>query len=299
MTFILGILGILVVVCAALSLDQANRNRGLREQLKKAEDTIARTSRLMIEKNVELFDQNVNQQKQLAVKDDFIAIASHQLRTPLNEIKWGMGELLESAENDKEQASYQRIFDSAKRMEKIVEDLLQFVEVEQAHSRAAITPYDADVVVRRAAGRISKDFPDTDISLSLDLAYGETLQSMDAAAFEMIVDNLIENAYHYTPAPGTIKIRTRKGEGGTFQLEIEDSGIGIPTTMSQNMFLKFRRSAEAIERNKEGSGLGLYIVKTLLERGDGAISFESKEGKGTIFRVVLLKEKSFTPLRKM
>ena len=299
MTFILGILGILVVVCAALSLDQANRNRGLREQLKKAEDTIARTSRLMIEKNVELFDQNVNQQKQLAVKDDFIAIASHQLRTPLNEIKWGMGELLESAENDKEQASYQRIFDSAKRMEKIVEDLLQFVEVEQAHSRAAITPYDADVVVRRAAGRISKDFPDTDISLSLDLAYGETLQAMDAAAFEMIVDNLIENAYHYTPAPGTIKIRTRKGEGGTFQLEIEDSGIGIPTTMSQNMFLKFRRSAEAIERNKEGSGLGLYIVKTLLERGDGAISFESKEGKGTIFRVVLLKEKSFTPLRKM
>ena len=299
MTFILGILGILVVVCAALSLDQANRNRGLREQLKKAEDTIARTSRLMIEKNVELFDQNVNQQKQLAVKDDFIAIASHQLRTPLNEIKWGMGELLESAENDKEQASYQRIFDSAKRMEKIVEDLLRFVEVEQAHSRAAITPYDADVVVRRAAGRISKDFPDTDISLSLDLAYGETLQSMDAAAFEMIVDNLIENAYHYTPAPGTIKIRTRKGEGGTFQLEIEDSGIGIPTTMSQNMFLKFRRSAEAIERNKEGSGLGLYIVKTLLERGDGAISFESKEGKGTIFRVVLLKEKSFTPLRKM
>ena len=299
MTFILGILGILVVVCAALSLDQANRNRGLREQLKKAEDTIARTSRLMIEKNVELFDQNVNQQKQLAVKDDFIAIASHQLRTPLNEIKWGMGELLESAENDKEQASYQRIFDSAKRMEKIVEDLLQFVEVEQAHSRAAITPYDADVVVRRAAGRISKDFPDTDISLSLDLAYGETLQSMDASAFEMIVDNLIENAYHYTPAPGTIKIRTRKGEGGTFQLEIEDSGIGIPTTMSQNMFLKFRRSAEAIERNKEGSGLGLYIVKTLLERGDGAISFESKEGKGTIFRVVLLKEKSFTPLRKM
>src|SRR3989338_4606803 len=184
-------------------------------------------------------------------------------------------------------------------MEKIVEDLLRFVEVEQAHSRAAITPYDADVVVRRAAGRISKDFPDTDISLSLDLAYGETLQSMDAAAFEMIVDNLIENAYHYTPAPGTIKIRTRKGEGGTFQLEIEDSGIGIPTTMSQNMFLKFRRSAEAIERNKEGSGLGLYIVKTLLERGDGAISFESKEGKGTIFRVVLLKEKSFTPLRKM
>lgn len=299
MAIILGIFGILVVVCAAFSLVQLNRNRGLRERLKKAEDTIAQTSRLMIEKNVELFDQNVSQQKQLAVKDDFIAIASHQLRTPLNEIKWGMGELMELAKNDMERKSYQQIFDSAKRMEKIVEDLLRFVEVEQAHSRAAITPYDADAVVRRVAERISKDFPDSGVSLTFDLAYGETIQSVDAAAFEMIVDNLLENAYHYTPAPGIIKIRSRKGEGSTLQLEIEDNGIGIPATMSQKMFLKFRRSAEAIERNKEGSGLGLYIVKTLLERGNGDITFESKEGKGTIFRIVLLKEKSFAPLRKM
>src|SRR3989344_4657680 len=201
MTFILGILGILVVVCAALSLDQANRNRGLREQLKKAEENIARTSRLMIEKNVELFDQNVNQQKQLAVKDDFIAIASHQLRTHLNEIRWGMGELLESSASEKEKQSYQQIFDSAKRMEKIVEDLLQFVEVEQAHTRVTISPYDPDAIVQASADRI-------------------------------------ENAFHYTAPSGVVTVHTFKGDGDTFHLEITDTGIGIPEAMTAQMFLK-------------------------------------------------------------
>ncbi|HEY4521119.1 MAG TPA: HAMP domain-containing sensor histidine kinase [Candidatus Paceibacterota bacterium] len=293
MRFFLGILGTLTVVFAAFSVVHINRNRTLREQLKKAQDSVAQTSRLMIEKNVELFDQNVRQQRELGIKDDFIAIASHQLRTPLNEIKWGMGELIESAKTKKNKQAYDQVFDSAKRMEKIVEDLLRFVEVEQNHIRAATVPYEPDATIRASSERVAKDFLDSGVSLQLNLAFGAKISSIDASAFEMIIDNMLENAYHYTPQGGAIRVRSHAGEGGILQLEVEDSGIGIPEEMAQNMFVKFRRSEEAIARNKEGSGLGLYIVKTLLDRAGGAITFESKEGKGTTFRLVFLKEKPF------
>src|SRR3989344_3558971 len=255
MDILLVIFGVVAVVFAAFTILEAHQNRELHVRLKEAKENIARTSRLMIEKNVELFDQNVNQQKQLAVKDDFIAIASHQLRTHLNEIRWGMGELLESSASEKEKQSYQQIFDSAKRMEKIVEDLLQFVEVEQAHTRVTISPYDPDAIVQASADRI-------------------------------------ENAFHYTAPSGVVTVHTFKGDGDTFHLEITDTGIGIPEAMTAQMFLKFRRSPEAIARNKGGSGLGLYVVKTLLERANGEITFESTPGTGTTFRIVLLKDKA-------
>src|SRR3989344_3308298 len=205
MRFFLGILGTLTVVFAAFSTVQVQRVREARDRLKKAENSNAQTSRLLIEKNVELFDQNVRQQRELAVKDDFIAIASHQLRTPLNEIKWGMGELIESANTKKNKKAYDQVFDSAKRMEKIVEDLLRFVEVEHNHIRAATVPYEPDATIRASAERVGKDFPNSSISLQLDLAFGAKISSIDASAFEMIIDNMLENAYHYAPQGGAIR----------------------------------------------------------------------------------------------
>ena len=108
----------------------------------------------------------------------------------------------------------------------------------------------------------------------------------------MIVDNLLENAYHYTQKGGSISVRSMKSVGESLQLEIQDTGIGIPAEMAQQMFVKFRRSEAAIARNKEGSGLGLYIAKTLVDRAGGEISFTSEEGKGTTFRVAFLKKKA-------
>ena len=294
MYVLLGIFVILTALFAGFSIVLLNRGRETQEKLKKAQASVAQTSRLMIEKNVELFDQNVSQQKQLAIKDDFIAIASHQLRTPLNEIKWGIGELIDAAKDEEAKKTYNQIFGSARRMEKIVEDLLKFVEVEQGHSRTSMTPYDPDPIIRASAERIAKDFPESAITQKLELAYAKPIESIDPSAFEMIINNLIENAYHYTPKNGTVRVQTRAGEGDNLLIDIEDSGIGIPYKMAENMFVKFRRGEEAIALNKEGSGLGLYIVKTLLVRVGGSITFDSREGVGTTFHLRLPRLKNVT-----
>lgn len=260
------------------------RVRELEAQLEKAKDSVTQTSRLLIEKNVELVDQNVVQQKELSKKDDFLAIASHQLRTPLNEVIWGVGEMIDAAHDPEEKAQYERIFSSARRMQKIIEDLLGFVHVDQGRARLAVLAYQPDPIVLAAAQRLEADFKGRGVTLELHLAHGRMIESIDPESLDMIVSNFIENAYRYTPAPGRIDVYTKRGADDSFEFQITDTGIGVSAEMQQTLFTKFRRSPRAVELNKEGSGLGLYIIKTLLDLAGGAVSFESTEGKGSTFR---------------
>ncbi len=256
----------------------------LQKRVKEKEDSIASTSKLLIEKNIELFDQNVNQQKLLASKDDFIAIASHQLRTPAAEIKWGLGALIDQLPT--KQASAEElgtILKSSKKMERLIEDLLQFVTVEQGRTRLAVTPYDPDAVVKAATERIAKDFSKRSIRITTSLSFGGTIDSIDQNALEMAVSNMVENAYLYTPDPGEIVVRTKRTAAGQFEFEVEDSGMGVSPDMREKLFVKFRRAAEAQQHNTEGSGLGLYIVKTILERVGGTTMFRPRPQSGSIF----------------
>ena len=264
-------------------------SRQLSVRLKRAEESVTQTSRLLIQKNVELFDRSLKQQGELAKKDDFVAIASHQLRTPLNEVIWALGELIDTCKDQALKDSYQRIFDSAKRMQKIIEDLLAFVQVEQSKTRQSVALYDADPVILGTVQRLQADFRDSGITIGTHLSFGKSINAIDTASLEMITSNLIENAYHYTPAPGNIRVTTRRLENDNFELEVSDSGIGIPADMINTMFTKFRRAPSAVARNKGGSGLGLYVIKSLLDLAGGSISFDSTEGKGTTFHVRLPK----------
>ncbi len=288
-TLLTALLG--AAVAAGLFLKQIQK---LRAKVKEKEDSIAQTSKLLIQKNIELFDQNVKQQKMLASKDDFIAIASHQLRTPATEIKWGLGELIKSV-SPKEtvlRAGLDRLYASSLKMEQLIESLLHFAAVEQGSVHLAVTPYEPDPLLRTAALRIEKDFNTPSISLALDLRFAGTFDSIDQASLEMAASNLIENAFHYTASPGTVSVRTKKANSGAFELEVEDNGIGISEEMRERIFVKFRRAPEAQARNEGGSGVGLYIVKTLVERAGGQVGFESAGQKGTVFHFSIPPRKS-------
>lgn len=277
----------LLIVLGGAGIALWGRLRAVRLELAKAKDSIGLTSRLLIEKNVELFDQNVAQQKMLAIKDDFLAIASHQLRTPLSEVRWSIGELIDAAPEGDLRRAYERIFVSTNRMQRIIEDLLRLVEVQQGEVRAAVTPYDPNPLIRAAAASIAHEFPESSLSVSFELLFSGALSCLDEASLGMLVGNLIENAYHYTRPRGSVVLKTKSGSEGAFVFEIEDSGIGISPEMAANMFSKFRRAQEAIELNKDGSGLGLYIVKTLSDRARGSVAYEPRQGGGSVFRVSL------------
>src|SRR3989338_887262 len=138
------VLGILTLSVAALSGWFFIRMRELHTTLEKTKDSVTQTSKLLIQKNIELFDQSLGQQKELAKKDDFIAIASHQLRTPLNEVMWTLDDLISTSENDELKIKYERTLSSAKRMHKLIEGLLGFVQVDQGQSRSTVPEYKQD-----------------------------------------------------------------------------------------------------------------------------------------------------------
>ncbi len=254
---------------------------------------LARTSKLLIEKNMEMFDRNVRQQKQLESKEDFVGIVSHQLRTPATEVKWGI-EALESELKGKKQSEQateylEKLRKSAERMVRLIDSLVRLMAVDEQYRRLSIAPYDPDEVIVRVAEDVAKRFEGTK---KLNLAVtqgmqGGTIDSMDSDSLALVAENLIENAFTYTPEGGSVTVSTQRAPDGCYSFTIKDTGVGIPKDKQKMVFAKFQRSETAMRMNSGGMGLGLYLVKNIVERQDGRVSFESQEGAGSAFRVVL------------
>ena len=165
------------------------RVQQLEEKLRKAKEAGSQTSKLLIEKNIELFDQGLHQQKELSKRDDFLAIASHQLRTPINEILWALDELISTSKSPELTSLYEKVLSSAKRMHKIIEDLLGYVQVDQEKTRRTIPAFEPDAIIFSNARRIEADFKSSGIILELNLNYGGSINSMDPESLEMIISN--------------------------------------------------------------------------------------------------------------
>ena len=102
----------------------------------------------------------------------------------------------------------------------------------------------------------------------------------------MVLNNMIDNAIKYTPVGGAVSVRAAR-EGDSVVVSVEDNGIGIAKSESERIFTKFFRSPKALSYFTDGSGLGLYVSKNIIDRHGGKMWFESVEGKGTTFKVSL------------
>lgn len=254
-------------------------------------DALTKTSKLLIDKNMELFDQNVRQQKQIESKEDFIGIVSHQLRTPATEVKWGLealeGELAGHAEGA-ERAYFDKLKKSAERMVRLIDSLVRLMNVDEQFRRPFIAPYEPDPVIRRIAEDVAAKFAGKKrIELTLALGLKGPIESMDTDSLELVVENLVENAYEYTPDGGRVTIATARVADGGFTCSVADTGIGISKEKLSTVFVKFQRSETAMRMNSGGMGLGLYLVKNIVERHSGTVGFTSEEGKGTTFTFTL------------
>ena len=249
-----------------------------------------RTSKLLIDKNMELFDQNVRQQKQLASKEDFIGIVSHQLRTPATEVKWGL-ETLESEvrghAQGRELEYFEKLKKSAERMVALIDSLVRLMNVDEQFRRASIPAYDPNALIKRVADEASIKFANKHITLTLALGAASSMESMDPDSLELVAENLVQNAYEYTPEGGAVSVTTATGGDGGFSCSVADTCIGIGATKLATVFVKFQRSETAIRMNSGGMGLGLYLVKSIVERHGGTVGLTTEEGKGSTFSFTL------------
>lgn len=220
-------------------------------------------------------------------KTEFVSLASHQLRTPLTAINWYC-EMLLSEDNakltDKQRYYANETYKASKRMVKLMDALLNVSRLEMG--TFTIEPNLLNVV---DVAKISISELKTQISknmLVLRETYDDNLPllSADSKLLTIIIQNLLSNAVKYTPVRGQVELAIHKIEKGIV-LTVADNGIGIPASQQGQVFTKMFRADNVKKIDPEGTGLGLYMVKTIVEATGGKIWFTSTEGKGSKFNV--------------
>lgn len=218
----------------------------------------------------------------------FTAIVSHQLRSLITEIKWELAGLFaaDGSYTPPEREYIERLRASADRTERLTDLLLRFVTTEQEYGGTP-APYEADAAIREASEASAAQFRSKSINLEIRLDFGEKIAALDQEALTLIVGNLVDNAFRYTPSGGSIIVTSARGKDGSLEVTVKDTGMGITDAEKPGVFSRFHRSPRALQAYAGGSGLGLYVVKRILMRCGGSIDFTSAEGQGTTFRFII------------
>jgi signal transduction histidine kinase len=219
------------------------------------------------------------------MKSEFISIVSHQLRAPLSNLAWSI-ELLMSGRLGKieeQQVEYLKILkENSDRMKDLVKDLLIVSRIESARFSLKKEEFSLEELTRE----IIKEFEPLakTSNCEIEFSFEENLPKIygDRYQIRQVIENLLDNAIRYTKGKGKVKIRIKK-EKKFVCFEIEDNGVGIPKEDQKFIFQKFFRASNVLKYKTQGTGLGLYISKAIIERSGGKIGFKSQEGVGSIF----------------
>jgi signal transduction histidine kinase len=245
-------------------------------------EELARRAGLAIE-NAELYREA---QQANRLKDEFLATVSHELRTPLTAIL-GWLHLLRSGNPEQVTRGVDTIERNALAQARIVEDLLDVSRIVTGKLRLQLEPLQLADVVQGAIDTVRPTANAKTIELSTDFASDVQPLVGDAARLQQVVWNLLVNAIKFTPKRGTVHVSlVRQGSG--VQLSVKDSGQGIRADFLPHIFQRFRQADSTSTRVHGGLGLGLAIVRHLVEAHGGQVVAESAgEGQGTTFTVLL------------
>jgi len=224
------------------------------------------------------------------MKSEFINIVSHQLRSPLTNIKWTF-EILSSEDFDvpesKEEEYFVNVKENIARMVELIDDLLIVSRIEQGKLPVQKREFDFAELVKEQVLRYKVFAEASHIRLSFNVEEGFPKVFADPSLLKLVIENLIDNAIRYTSGEGSVAIFAGRRDSKSIIFSVKDSGVGIPLKEQRYIFQKFFRAENALKQRTKGSGLGLYVCKTIIEKSGGKIWFESEEGKGTTFFATL------------
>jgi signal transduction histidine kinase len=267
---------------------------GVQQSIRRLYESLARSILELEAKNHELIFANeqlaasVETFKRLdKLRGDFINILSHDLRIPLTAII-GYAELLEDAPtlSPQEKDYVQQILEGCDRMKGQLDELLDYARMEVGRFKLSLEPVDLNTAIPEILA-FFKPIAERE-GLTLDLALPEQLPEiwLDPDRLRQILNNLVSNAIKYTPPGGHVTVRARVTEG-CLLLEVSDTGIGLTAEDREHLFEKFFRSPRSEVQSEQGSGIGLSLVKGVIEAHGGSIEAEGEPGKGSTFRVKL------------
>ena len=224
------------------------------------------------------------------MKDRFLSVAAHQLRTPIGSMRWSM-ELLRSGDFGElpsgAQKAIQELYDNSARLLALINSLLDVSRIDQGRAVEEHIPVDMTLVIQEVIAALSGEAKQRGISLTF-VKPKKALPQVLVTRGHMFeaVENLVSNALRYSQEKGkvTVSVCAKKG---VLEIRVSDTGIGIPQVDQPKIFSKFFRASNAVRSFTDGSGLGLSVVKSYVEENGGTVDFESEENVGTTFVISL------------
>jgi signal transduction histidine kinase len=220
-----------------------------------------------------------------ATKDEFISMASHQLRTPLTSIKGYLSMVLEGdvgAVKKDQRKMIQQAFDSAEQMVFLIADLLNVSRLQSGKFVIENKPTDLEKLVTSEVDRLNETAKNHGVKLACEVSDSFPSLSLDENKIRQVVMNFIDNAIYYTPSGGSIDVKL-EASAHDITYTVTDTGLGVPAAVQHKLFSKFYRADNARKMRPDGTGLGLFMAKKVIVAQGGAIIFKSAEGKGSTF----------------
>jgi signal transduction histidine kinase len=233
----------------------------------------------------ELRRSNAQLQRLDEAKDEFISMASHQLRTPLTSIKGYISMLVEGdvgKVTNQQKHLLDEAFISSERMVRLIGDFLNVSRLQTGKFIIEKGPVDLAKVVGQEIDSLLPNATARGLKFSYKPPKNLPLLNLDDSKIRQVIMNFADNAIYYSKEKSTIKIDL-KLEGRWIEFTVKDTGIGVPESEKEHLFTKFFRATNARKQRPDGTGVGLFLAKKVVDAHDGQIIFESKQGKGSTF----------------
>jgi signal transduction histidine kinase len=233
---------------------------------------------------------DITQEKRIErVKTEFVSLAAHQLRTPTSEVKWALQAFLEGdmGELQKEQEELlHKTYQANEQMITLINDLLDTSRIEGGKLLYKYSLVNVEGLVQEELKSYGVRAEKKKITCLFEKPKAPINVLLDKEKIRMVIQNLLENAILYTPPGGTVKISITSSKKEII-VAIKDTGIGIPAQEADKIFQKFSRASNAKELAVNGSGLGLFVSKSIVETHNGKLWFKPNKTKGTTFFMAL------------